>query len=79
MKKLNIMQDYAFWNKFRGIGQILETNTIHNMDCAEGLKCIPSNSVDLCLTDAPYELSTKMGKPIKGLNSSTYLKEIAYM
>ncbi len=79
MKKLNIMQDYAFWNKFRGIGQILETNTIYNMDCGEGLKCIPSNSVDLCLTDAPYELSTKMGKPIKGLNSSTYLKEIAYM
>ena len=79
MKKLNATQDNVLRNKFRGMNQILETNTIYNMDCAVGLKCIPSNSIDICVTDAPYELSTKMGKPIKGLNSSTYLKEIAYM
>lgn len=79
MKKLNATQDNVIRNKFRGMNQILETNTIYNIDCAEGLKNIPSNSIDTCVTDAPYELSTKMGKPISGLNSSTYLKEIAYM
>lgn len=33
-------------------------DTIYNMDCLEGLKMIPDKSVDLVITDPPYEFST---------------------
>lgn len=29
-------------------------NTIYNMDCMEGMKLLPDNSIDLVLTDPPY-------------------------
>ena len=32
-------------------------NTIHNIDCFEGFKIIPDNSIDLILTDPPYGLN----------------------
>lgn len=32
-------------------------NTIYNMDCLEGMKCMPDKSVDLILADPPYNLS----------------------
>jgi site-specific DNA-methyltransferase (cytosine-N4-specific) len=32
----------------------LELNTIYNMDCIEGLKKIPANSIDACITSPPY-------------------------
>lgn len=32
----------------------METNTIFHMDCLEGMKNIPSGSVDLIITDLPY-------------------------
>jgi DNA modification methylase len=37
------------------------TNIVHNMDCMEGMKALPDNSVDSIVTDPPYGLSF-MGK-----------------
>jgi len=34
-------------------------NTIYNMDCVEGMKNIPAQSVDLCLTDPPFAIDFK--------------------
>lgn len=39
----------------------IENNTIYNMDCIEGMKLIPDNSIDAIVTDPPYELGF-MGK-----------------
>jgi len=36
---------------------MLEINKIHCMDCLEGMKQIPDNSVDLVLTDPPYAMA----------------------
>ena len=33
---------------------MLELNKIHNMDCVEGLKLLPDESVDLIIADPPY-------------------------
>jgi DNA modification methylase len=33
---------------------ILETNKIYHMDCLEGLKHLPENSIDCCVTSPPY-------------------------
>ena len=33
----------------------MELNTIYNEDCLEGMKRIPDKSVDLIITDPPYE------------------------
>ena len=35
----------------------MRVNYIDNIDCLEGLKEIPDNSVDLVITDPPYFLS----------------------
>jgi len=35
----------------------MKTNIIYNEDCLEGLKRLPDNSVDLVLTDPPYNAS----------------------
>jgi DNA modification methylase len=40
---------------------LLEINKIYNMDCLEGLKLLPDNSIDSIVTDPPYELGF-MGK-----------------
>lgn len=32
----------------------METNIIHNIDCLTGLKGLPDNSVDCCVTSPPY-------------------------
>ena len=34
---------------------MIELDKIYNMDCLEGMKQIPNNSVDLIITDPPYE------------------------
>ena len=33
----------------------LEINNIYNMDCVEGMKMLPDNSVDLVVTSPPYD------------------------
>lgn len=39
----------------------MKINKIYNMDCLEGMKLIPDNSIDSIVTDPPYELGF-MGK-----------------
>jgi site-specific DNA-methyltransferase (adenine-specific) len=39
----------------------LEINKVYNLDCLEGMKLLPDNSVDSIVTDPPYELGF-MGK-----------------
>ena len=34
-----------------------ETNVVYNIDCIEGMKKLPDNSVDLIIADPPYNLS----------------------
>jgi DNA modification methylase len=40
----------------------IEFNRIYNMDCLEGMKYIPDNSIDLIVTDPPYMISQKNKK-----------------
>jgi site-specific DNA-methyltransferase (adenine-specific) len=56
----------------------LELNRIYQMDCTEGMKLIPDQSVDLLLTDPPYNVSQKsnfhtMGR--KGVDFGEWDKE----
>ncbi len=37
----------------------IEFNQIYNMDCIEGMKYIPSNSIDLVITDPPFAIDFK--------------------
>lgn len=37
----------------------LEINKIYNMDCIEGMKKIPDNSIDLVITDPPFAINFK--------------------
>ena len=68
---------------------MLELNKIYCMDCLEGMKQLENNSVDLILTDPPYNISnpdylTKRGKDIVkadfgewdyNFNPKKYMKE----
>jgi site-specific DNA-methyltransferase (adenine-specific) len=56
----------------------LQLNRIYQMDCTEGMKLIPDESVDLLLTDPPYNVSQKsnfhtMGR--KGVDFGEWDKE----
>ena len=44
----------------------METNIVYQEDCIEGMKKIPSNSIDLVLTDPPYNITNRneWDKPI---------------
>jgi len=37
----------------------LDINEVYNMDCLKGMKKLPDNSIDLVLTDPPYNISLK--------------------
>lgn len=54
---------------------ILEINRIYNMDCLEGLKLIPDNSIDLVVTDPPYIIETQ-GAGIYKQADKQYVKEL---
>ena len=41
----------------------LELDNIYNMDCREGLKKLPNESVDAIITDIPYNTKLKPHKP----------------
>lgn len=69
------MDEYRNWRK----RSTLKTNEIYNMDCLEGLRKMPDNSVDLILSDPPYFLETKKGKGTGVIKDSPYLKEIDCM
>ncbi len=56
----------------------LQLNRIYQMDCIEGMTLIPENSIDLLLTDPPYNVSQKsnfhtMGR--KGVDFGEWDKE----
>ena len=38
---------------------MLELNHLYNMDCMEGMKQIPDNSIDLVVTDPPYKTTSR--------------------
>lgn len=40
-------------NYLKGIGQV-ETDSIYNCDCLEGMSFIADNSVDVIICDLPY-------------------------
>ena len=69
------MDEYKIWREH----STLKTNEIYNMDCLEGLRKMPDNSVDLILSDPPYFLETKKGKGTGVIKDSPYLKEIDCM
>lgn len=55
----------------------LETNRIFNMDCIEGMKTIPSGTIDLVITDPPFAIDFKakrsnynrtVGRVLEGYN-----------
>lgn len=73
IKKLNVMEEYGLMKK------VFMTNRIYNMDCLEGLRRLPDDSVDLILTDPPYLFDAKKGKGTGIVKDSKYLKEIDYM
>lgn len=54
---------------------ILEINKIYNMDCLEGMKLIPDNSIDLVVTDPPYIIETQ-GAGIYKQADKQYVKEL---
>lgn len=47
---------------------MVKINKIYNMDCLEYLKKIPDNSVDLVVTDPPYNVSQKKDIKYKDFN-----------
>lgn len=53
----------------------METNIIYNMDCLEGLKQLPDKSVDLVVTDPPYEIGTS-GAGLYKQKDKQYVKEL---
>ena len=55
----------------------MELNRIYNEDCLEGMKHIPDGSVDLIITDPPYE-HVKGGMKSKKYNVGTWKAE-SYM
>ena len=47
---------------------MLTENNIYNMDCLEGLQLIENNTVDLLLTDPPYNISMRSNFHTMGRN-----------
>lgn len=44
--------------------RMIEINKIYNMDCLEGMKRIPDESVDLIVTDPPYLMNYKSNRRV---------------
>ncbi len=44
-----------------------ETNKIYNVDAYEAIKKLPDNSIDLIVTDAPYDLEVAHGSGAFGV------------
>ena len=56
----------------------LKSQTIYNMDCLEGLRMIPDKSVDVVISDPPYELELK-DKNTGAAKDAEFLDEIGFM
>jgi DNA modification methylase len=57
----------------------MELDKIYNIDCLEGMKNIPDKSVDLIVTDPPYELQQYNGKGAFGRANREYHHEIDHL
>jgi site-specific DNA-methyltransferase (adenine-specific) len=57
---------------------MLELNKIYNMDCLEGLRMLPDKSIDLVVTDPPYDIQTS-GAGIYKQADKQYVKELNFM
>lgn len=62
---------------------MIELNKIYNEDCLEGMKRIPDKSVDLVVTDPPYQIdktkaggNSELAKSIQGMNDEITKLEI---
>lgn len=53
----------------------METNIIYNSDCLKGLKILPDKSVDLVVTDPPYDIEIS-GAGIYKQKDKQYVKEL---
>lgn len=63
----------------------IELNTIYNMDCLEGMKMIPDNSIDCVITDPPYGINFVSGRrkekysPIENDTNISFLDDFFQM
>lgn len=53
----------------------MKDNVIYNEDCLEGLKKLPDKSIDLIVTDPPYNIETS-GSGIYKQKDKQYIKEL---
>ena len=53
---------------------MLQFNQIYNMDCVEGLKQVPDNSVDLIVTSPPYNCGIEYDSWDDNMSWANYLK-----
>lgn len=61
-KEIIIQKKIANQDKLFETENIIEkwSNTVRLMDCVEGMKKLPNNSIDLILTDPPYGISREL-------------------
>ena len=52
----------------------IEVNKIYNVDCVEGMKNIPENTVDLVVTDPPFAINFKAKRSNYNRTSSKVLE-----
>jgi len=74
-EKLDISSLESVRNAITKNGINAVKNTVLNFDCLEVMKTFPDKSVDLVLTDPPYEIHARSGGGLH--NSRTWLKDIA--
>lgn len=58
---------------------MIELDRIYNQDCLVGMKEIPDKSVDLVVTDPPYELAQHSGSGAFGRNTRAYHQAIDHL
>jgi len=61
----------------------MEYNTIYNENCLAGMKLLPDKSIDLIVTDPPYEMkteggNTKIGQQLKSVMADMKSGEVDF-
>ena len=52
---------------------ILEYNTVHNLNCIKGMKTFEDNTVDIIICDPPYNIGKDFGNDSDKQEMDTYL------